>query len=212
MKIYFDGCSWTYGTELENPEQERWSTLISQKLSADHINMSEPGAANDRIVRNLLNEVNIEDYDLAIIQLTYPLRTEFHTGNGWKSVNMIRNYRCSWKDSVTKLNIEKSFDGAPKEFNKHKDFWIYYYLWICNETYFETKEKIAYETIKSFCFSKNIPLILLSIDHKSKLDYDLNLTKTWKKYPTAPQKHPNKEGHKMIAEDILNIITSQQLI
>jgi hypothetical protein len=33
MKIYFDGCSWTYGTELENPEQERWSTLISQKLN-----------------------------------------------------------------------------------------------------------------------------------------------------------------------------------
>ena len=30
MKIYFDGCSWTYGTELENKEQERFSRLICE--------------------------------------------------------------------------------------------------------------------------------------------------------------------------------------
>jgi phospholipase/lecithinase/hemolysin len=52
----------------------------------------------------------------------------------------------------------------------------------------------------------------MSIDHTTELNYDLILTKPWKRYPSAPKKHPNKEGHKMIAEDILNIITSQQLI
>ena len=72
MKIYFDGCSWTKGAELENPEEERYSKLICNHLGAEETNLSMSGGSNDRIVRQLLVEINIEEYDLAIIQMTFP--------------------------------------------------------------------------------------------------------------------------------------------
>ena len=68
MKIYFDGCSRTWGGELENREQERFSSLICKKLDAEEYNISRGGASNERIVRQLLVENDITDYDLAIIQ------------------------------------------------------------------------------------------------------------------------------------------------
>ena len=54
MKIYFDGCSWTWGAELEDPYQSRFSKIISDKLGAEEYNISKRGASNHRIVRQLL--------------------------------------------------------------------------------------------------------------------------------------------------------------
>lgn len=198
MKIYFDGCSWTYGTELENKEEERFSKLISNHFDAEEVNLSCPGGSNQRIIRNLITEVDIKQYDLAVIQLTYSSRTEFHDGKDWRTINV----------NPRRVNIKNDFDNNVT----HQDFWEYYYTHICNDVFLGTQEKIAYETILNYCKSKNVPLILMSIDHKTILDYDLVLTKPWKRYPSAPKKHPNKEGHKMIAQDVLNIITSQKLL
>ena len=77
MKIYFDGCSWTWGSELENNEEERYSRLICNELGAEECNYAKRGGSNDRIIRNLMTENDIEKYDLAIIQMTYPARTEY---------------------------------------------------------------------------------------------------------------------------------------
>ena len=65
MKIYFDGCSWTKGEELENQEEERYSKLICDKLGAEETNLGMGGGSNDRIVRNLVVENDIKNYDLA---------------------------------------------------------------------------------------------------------------------------------------------------
>ena len=80
MKIYFDGCSWTCGEELENREEQRYSKLIANDLGAKQDNFSTSGASNDRMVRNLMVENDIEKYDLAIIQMTFPARTEYYSG------------------------------------------------------------------------------------------------------------------------------------
>ena len=34
MKIYFDGCSWTEGAELENEKEERFSKVLCNELGA----------------------------------------------------------------------------------------------------------------------------------------------------------------------------------
>jgi|694.fasta_scaffold58678_4 hypothetical protein len=198
MKIYFDGCSWTYGTELENKEQERFSRLLCNDLSAEETNLACPGGSNQRIIRNLITETDITQYDLAVIQLTYSSRTEFHDGTTWRTINV----------NPRRVNIKN--DLLPNV--THQDFWEYYYTNICNDIYFKVQEKIAVETITHYCKSKNVPLILMSIDHTTELNYDLILTKPWKRYPSAPKKHPTREGHKMITKDILNIITSRQLL
>ena len=59
MKVYFDGCSWTNGAELDHPEQERFSKLICDEFGAEETNLSIKGGSNDRIVRNLLVEHNM---------------------------------------------------------------------------------------------------------------------------------------------------------
>ena len=41
MKIYFDGCSWTHGTELENKKKTRFSKLISDYYNAEEYNLGE---------------------------------------------------------------------------------------------------------------------------------------------------------------------------
>ena len=91
MKIYFDGCSWTKGEELIHEEQERYSKLICDDLGAEETNLSIKGGSNNRIVRNLLVENNIEDYDLAIIQMTFPVRTEYFDKD-WVRVNPKNNF------------------------------------------------------------------------------------------------------------------------
>ena len=70
--ILFDGCSWTYGDELDNPEKDRFSTLIGK----DHINLGKNGKSNDSILRTTLDHCENNKVDLAVIQFTKPSRTE----------------------------------------------------------------------------------------------------------------------------------------
>ena len=202
MRIYFDGCSWTWGDELENRKEERYSAYVCKQLGAEESNFSKCGGSNDRIVRNLLVEKKIEDYDLAVIQMTYPARTECidkdsKDGNKdkWKKISAKHNY------SVWLREGRGDIRRIGEKFLKHKDFWKYYYLNICTKEYFDTKEKIHFETIKAYCKSKNVPLIICSINNWSKLNFDVKMDRMrLKKHHYA---HPTKESHQLIAERIL---------
>ena len=241
-KIYFDGCSWTKGIELKNPLEERYSKLICDEIGAEEINFAMGGGSNDRIIRNLVVENNIEEYDYAVIQMTFPARTEYWEGK-WRRINpsnqqpIIKEHlagnisaeeMCIFQEfddasnfSFTKWlsDIEGRIDMFSTKFNrgqhmdnsfkfKHNDFWSYYYTKICNLKYFHVKEKIQYETIKSYCKSKGVPLILCSINEWSKLNFDY-LMKVKRKH-RAECAHPNSEGHRIIAKDILSLLTKHK--
>ena len=198
MKIYFDGCSWTQGGELENPEKERFSKLICDKLGAEETNHAIGGGSNDRIVRNLLVEHHIKDYDLAMIQMTSPIRTEYLRVDKW------RQFKPDWKLSRMVRGDKELEFGADKKLESadgHEKFLKHYYNNIANLRYFETKEKIHRETIRSYCKANNIPLILSTINRFSNLDFDYVMKV--EKATSAPRKHPNKQGHKIIANDLL---------
>ena len=220
MKIYFDGCSWTWGAELKNPEEERFTKIVCDKLGADESNFSKCGGSNDRIVRNLLIEKKVEDYDLAVIQMTYPARTEYWNADHWKSLgakkisgkenydDYVKRKRGKWEKVSGKYHYNRwlyeqkgDLSTLKDKFTNHKEFWKYYYVNVANETYFVVKEKIQYETIKAYCKSKNVPLILCTINNWSKLDFDVRMdSKGLKKHPKS---HPTKEGHQRIAASIL---------
>ena len=200
MKIYFDGCSWTEGAELENPEEERYSKLICNELGAEEYNIAMSGGSNDRIVRNLLVENNIEDYDMAVIQMTFPVRTEFYN-NKWKRDRWIRiNPRYNYNKWLhgEDGNIKK----LGEKFECDSDFWKYYYLQITNEKYFETKEKIHYHTIRNSC---KMPLVLITINRWTKLPFDLQLN-DGTRYEKHRFGHPNKHLHKEYADKILKML------
>jgi len=195
MRIYFDGCSWTKGEELVHPEQERFSKLICDELGAEETNLSIKGGSNDRIVRNLLVENNIEDYDLAVIQMTFPVRTEFFNKH-WVRVNPKNNF-VKW------LHGENGdIRRLGEKFKYHADFWKYWYTDVSNQKYFETKEKIHYHTIRNSC---KIPLVLCTINRWTELPFDLQLNDGTRNM-RHERGHPNKHLHKKFSEIILGMI------
>ena len=211
MRIYFDGCSWTKGEELENQKEERFSRLVANHFDAEEYNIAINGGSNDRIIRNLIIENNIENYDFAVIQMTYPARTEYWDGK-WVRVSgkdqynrWLYRYTPSLKLSKDKgIKKEKLEEKFREKFKNHKEFWVYYYTHVAEQKYFENKEKIQYETIKSYCKSKNVPLLLCSINNWSKLDFDVSMnTRDLKKHFYD---HPTKEGHQVIANKIMKYI------
>ena len=232
MKIYFDGCSWTYGQELEHREEERYSKLICNNLGAREYNFAKEGGSNDRIIRKLMVENNIEEYDLAIIQMTFPARTEYLRrvwSGGWKKdwirVNpkysytawlhrdsekekMRRSIEKKWgqqvfpKSMMPKLDDQK-FDHYTKA-DGHAKFWRHYYTSVANRKYFEVKENIHLQTIRNHCKAHNVPLVVCTINNYSNLSFDY-LMHVEMKY-RAERGHPNKEGHRLIAKGILDKI------
>ena len=192
MKIYFDGCSWTKGEELENQEEERFSKLICDELGAEETNLAIKGGSNDRIIRNLLVENNIEEYDLAVIQMTFPARTEYYNDR-WIRINPKHNYN-KWLQGEG-----GDIRRLGEKFIDHNDFWKYYYTDVTNKKYFDVKEKIQYETIKNCC---KIPLVLCTINKWSKLGMKIDFPALKKHY----YGHPTKEGHRLISKRILDKI------
>ena len=194
MKIYFDGCSWTEGAELKHPQEERYSKLICDELGAEETNLGIGGGSNDRIVRNLLVENDIENYDLAIIQMTFPARTEYWDDK-WIKVSAKHNYN-KW------LHGENGdIKRLDEKFTDHNQFWKYYYTNVGCEKYFDMKEKIQYKTIKNSC---KIPLVICTINKWSKLEFDIKMDSfILKKHHYG---HPTKEGHQFLADEILRLL------
>ena len=187
MKIYFDGCSITHGFGYLGDEYKdvRWSKLLSNKLGAEEYNFALCGGCNQRILRNISIENRIEEYDLAIIQLTFPSRTEFYHDNKFSQINP---RFASNKKGMSNLA------------------WQMYYKNIYHEHYGNTIEHMVYNCVKSICKLNGIPLILLSCYSKTKLSYDHIVY--GKKYTPVSDidSHPNLDSQKLIADDIYNLL------
>lgn len=195
MKVYFDGCSWTYGAE--NDLSDRFSTVLCNKMGAEEINVSQNGASNRAILRRTLVENNISDYDLAVIQLTMPNRTEY-----W-NVKVGKWTRVGINRFIHKSNLKKDYIDMGDEI---LNFWRFYHKNVYTDELGEIDEKVTYTAIKSHCNANNVPLILTTIRAWpfSELPYDMNLNDP--KIPRARHNHPNKEGHAMIANNLYNKI------
>tara|TARA_B100000508_G_scaffold69788_1_gene54526 strand:- start:1409 stop:2035 length:627 start_codon:yes stop_codon:yes gene_type:complete len=207
MKIYFDGCSWTKGEELENKKEERYSKLVCDELGAEEVNLARCGGSNDRIVRNLMIENNIQEYDYAVIQMTFPTRTEYLHEKDWIRVNPKQNYqKWIFSNSVKGklLSLNGSLDRLSEKFQEHSEFWTTYYKNVMSEEYFHTKENIQMQTIRNHCKVNNVPLVLTSINKWTKQRFDLSLDKAT--LPIHTYGHPTKEGHRMIADKIVRMV------
>ena len=51
--LYVDGCSFTWGTELDNPPEENWGYILGNKLELPVLNNSYQGQGNDEIFRKV---------------------------------------------------------------------------------------------------------------------------------------------------------------
>lgn len=190
MKIYFNGDSYTYGSELSD-KSKKFSTLLCGKLGAEETNDSVSGCGNWSILRRTMDR-DMSEYDLAVINLSNIGRIESWDVNvGWK-----------------KINVQKF-----KEDSEHNRFWKYYMKHIWTWEHAIAEEKIVYNSLKNLCQVNNVPLILTTIrglhmssgrvEDFSDLPFDLLLSDL--KYPRYPGNHPNEEGHQMITNDLIKI-------
>ena len=219
MKIYFDGCSWTRGAELENRKEERFSRLVADHFGAEEKNISLSGGSNDRIVRNLLVNKNIEEYDLAVIEMTFPARTEYYSGTpfqkgmmgstGWISVNPKYNF-SHMLSKIKKKQLEDDivymrgvWKNLCTKFTQYEKFWGDYYRTITTHEFFQTKEKINKLTIENHCQIKGVPLVICTINPWTKENFELQMNN--KINNPSGKGHPDAEGHRIIANKIIDI-------
>lgn len=91
MKLFFTGCSFTRGNDLENPNLDSWPALIATQKNLEFTNNAVSGASNERIVYQIVK--NIDLYDKFYI--------------AWSSVDRFTRYRYD-------NNFEVSFNPELK--------------------------------------------------------------------------------------------------
>ena len=210
MKIYFDGCSWTWGAELKDPFQSRYSKIICDELKAEEYNISKRGASNNRITRQLLvDHKNINEFDLVIIQLTYPQREEYYDKRdkkfkdctNWSQVakfSLLELSKVTWcKKLRDKIINNTELDPIDKA-------WLDYYRYVYEDEYGDAYEDMNATAIRSYCKANSVPLILTTTKKKkhSRLTYDVCCGDV----PRASGGHPNEEGHAINAKQILELL------
>lgn len=80
MKLYFNGCSHTWGDDLQNPLAQSWPAVLSHRLGYDFVNDSQSGGTNDRIMYRTIK--NLDKFDKFYIAWTYTSRfTRYRNDN-----------------------------------------------------------------------------------------------------------------------------------
>ena len=197
MKIVFAGCSYTAGGELENPEEERFSRLVCNKLNAEEINVSLSGCSNDLILHNFLKQPKP---DVAVIQWTAISRWQIWDNgkDDWETLNVNKKYRLQW-------NAIRYYRHVYTDQHGIENYWKNVYL------------------AEQYCKDNDIKLIMMDMDKNRKIIVDYvspyqslvkskipsiikgiiprlkQKTPEWYEY-YMEGKHPSPKGHQMIAD------------
>tara|TARA_B100001109_G_C18847321_1_gene467496 strand:- start:1324 stop:1968 length:645 start_codon:yes stop_codon:yes gene_type:complete len=209
MKVYCDGCSWIKGAEIED-KTKKFSTLICNEIGAEEVlAVGGETGTNWGATRRMLNEYDISEFGMAIIQFAVPSRNEYYDSHKKKFLGVGSKLRFRNKGMKYKSRV-----GYEHWDDSMVDFWRYYYTNVYHPEYGETYEQIQYNMIKNHCAVNNVPLLFLTTrseksimyqEDKPRMNYDFYLDKY--EYPRVRSgAHPNEEGHRMIANDLLKII------
>ena len=196
MRLYFSGCSWTYGQELEDREKSRFSTLVGEHFKAEVINTGKKGSSIQRMLRATYELCNPKEIDAAILQFTMPARNEYFVdGLGWKTRD----------DSFTGLHPKRRPEHmSPYLLPDHWEYMQHYYKTAYTEEYGLTQEYIVFQALQDYFARHNVPVVTMTLNSESPLPFDIFLRK--ENLPLAPRAHPTEEGHKIIADKIQKIL------
>ena len=221
MKIAFAGCSFTWGDELENPEEQRFSRLVCNKLGAEEINVSRCGWSNDLILHKFLKYCTSTEGafqgcgkpDVAVIQWTTISRWQIwdDSQNDWESIII----QMAGKKLPPKT---KNVRNNPKRWNA----FMYYRHVYSDQHGIENYWKNIY-LAEQYCKDNDIKLIMMNnptdkptIDYVSPyqslcknkihyikagiLPYSNKMKPDELKEYYMEKTHPSPKGHQMIAD------------
>jgi hypothetical protein len=90
MKLYFNGCSHTFGDDLVDLNQA-WPSLIAKQLGCKFVNDAVSGGTNDRIMYRTIK--NIQNFDKFYIAWTYTTRFTRYRADNNHEVNFNPNFK-----------------------------------------------------------------------------------------------------------------------
>ncbi len=140
--LYTNGCSYTEGCGLDNPEKERYSKFLADKFNAEDINQSEGGCSNQRISRTTFDWIS-ENQDklkdtLFVLQLSYPVRNEiwckrtweddFGNISNWHGAQFGHDGYTAWEANERDTSVDKdeiNFNYVPDNKSASEITWRY---------------------------------------------------------------------------------------
>jgi hypothetical protein len=143
--LYVNGESWTAGDGVE--KEERWSTLLSDKLGLIEINESKGGDGNDRMVRTTIEwfDNNPDKWDKALVVLG------FISGNRpeyWSTEK--KRWYSIWQAILSK----------KPDHSENKEWWERYVVCFLNRVQLNYNLKNQILLLTSFFDSNNIKYLM----------------------------------------------------
>jgi hypothetical protein len=238
MRLYFNGCSHTWGDDLEDPARQSWPSVLSNWLDCDFVNDGASGGTNDRIMYRTMKHV--DHFDKFYIAWTYTSRfTRYRSDN---------NHDINFNPQLVHELYSTSTEFKDYA-HLHYKFWhneLYTFkLWLQNivllQRFFESSNKpyvminstnnlIDRWTVPWQNFNNSVQSLLcidlmsddqLSDEHEEiqklieKIDFSKfigwntwHITKLCDQYPVGVTGHLLDQGHEQVAEYILKNDTS----
>jgi hypothetical protein len=197
------GDSWTFGSELENPQTECWTAQLSEYFSCV-FNMGTPASSIGHIVvqlEKLLTQINLKDFDSCtfVFGLTSPSRYLMFD-------NLKNEYVNVTSEAVYYTNINNN--GRPPDVAKHllkfgNDF--YRNVDHVKLQQYTVSQVVAF--LQAWCKQNNIQDIYMSYFEDQTFNQFVNTDKIINcgnslnlapEYFTDGRSHPNKQGHAYI--------------
>jgi len=238
--ILFNGCSWTYGSELEglNKDKEhqrthRFSHLVAENLGMTYDNISYGGISNDWIVEKTIEWFNAGNTcDIAIIQFTSASRTIFYDdGDNNKEYSFFTAFLSPdgvkvYPEHISlkcRLYYKTFYSNMLGEQNLYKNIFLL-------ENYFTSNNiKFVFITMdrnhnhnsksnwKNFCNTEDIKNIrdIIGVKNNHGLDYLRNenyCKDLTKRNIFLAGAHPSEIGHQKIADYIITEIKNVSFI
>ena len=221
MNIFFNGCSYTWGDELSNRYQERYSRVVSEALGAkSEINIAVNGRSNDAIARTTMKWfLKGNKCDLAVIQWTVINR--FETFNDqqdeYKNITIQQKewkgfYADYYHDRIGVDQLWRNVVLLEQFFIKHNIPYVFLYhdrysKWkkipmtnSAGEKWDEFEEKIIILDTpcvwRELVVNKEFNFIRAHSNAQDTAILDVN-------QPDFNGGHPSPQGHKKIAQRIL---------
>jgi len=219
--LFFCGDSDTWGAELEGLEGDharretlRFSNLVAQDLEKTHHNISKSGACNDWIVKNTIDWFEAGNVcETAVIQFSEPRRWGYYDKNGvYENMANQKGWNVDYVTKEDQIQAHHAYFESVWSLHLELDnyyknlFFLHNYLQYKCKVIFNTLTKRPklgqgkYETVKSnswYDLCKNIAVgehaRLINGERCPHIDHAKGLGGT----------HPNPQGHRNIADDIL---------
>mgnify|MGYP003351991979 CR=1 FL=1 len=104
--LVVNGCSWTYGEGLENPNKEAWPALLANHFGLPIVNLAVQGCGNQSITRRTFEYVyeNLPtgSKPFFVISWSQDARKE-------ETIDWVKNYEYEKNNNSFKHNISKLF-------------------------------------------------------------------------------------------------------